>query len=318
MKSDPLVSICIPAYNASKYIRYTINSLLEQSYHNIEIIIVDDESDDDTFNIIKEFDSSKIKVFSQKNSGAGAARNKAFESSCGSLIKYMDADDLLNRDAIYQQVKLHKQYPNAIISGKWGRFYGPDTSNFTESPESVWKNMSSIEWITDSWRQGPNMTQPGIFLIPRKLIEDSGGWVIELSKGPNDDMEFFTRLILASNQIFFCPESTLFYRSGIVGSLSKKKDKLGLEMAYKTVLMAGYELLKKEDSKKTREAFATQVKSIIFDAYPEHIELYNKAKIELTKLGGSDFEYQTGGITKILSKVFGWRAAKRIKQILGR
>ena len=73
---QPLVSILIPCYNAEKWLSETINSALDQTWKNIEIIIVDDGSTDSSLAIAKTFESKNIKVLSQENRGASAARNQ--------------------------------------------------------------------------------------------------------------------------------------------------------------------------------------------------------------------------------------------------
>src|SRR5690242_13877554 len=93
-KTDPLVSICIPAFNADKYITATIQALLNQTYGNIEIIIVDDASSDKTINEIKKFDNSKIFYYNNKKKGAASARNYAILHSKGDYVVFFDADDL--------------------------------------------------------------------------------------------------------------------------------------------------------------------------------------------------------------------------------
>ena len=94
----PLVSILIPAYNSEKWIKSTIQSALNQTYSNKEIIIVDDGSTDNTLNIAKQFESDILKVIFQKNQGASAARNKALSISQGDFIQWLDSEDLISND----------------------------------------------------------------------------------------------------------------------------------------------------------------------------------------------------------------------------
>src|SRR4029078_12423266 len=93
MKS--LVSILIPAYNSEEWIADSLESALAQSWPNKEIIVVDDGSTDRTLDVVTRFDSKLVKVATQPNQGAAAARNKAFSLSNGDYIQWLDADDLL-------------------------------------------------------------------------------------------------------------------------------------------------------------------------------------------------------------------------------
>lgn len=88
------VSVNIPVYNGSDYIRDTLESVLAQTVKDFEIIIIDDGSNDGSGQVIKEFKDSRIKYFFQENKGIGAARNAAIEMSQGEYIAFLDQDDL--------------------------------------------------------------------------------------------------------------------------------------------------------------------------------------------------------------------------------
>lgn len=108
---EGLVSVIIPVYNASNYIDRTLNSVFSQTYKNIEIIIVDDCSTDDTAKIIKEYEKTHSEIIyylQEKNMGAGYARNKALELAKGQYVAFLDSDDLWMRDKIQRQLKLMK------------------------------------------------------------------------------------------------------------------------------------------------------------------------------------------------------------------
>ena len=91
--NNSLISIIVPVYNAEKYIERTIKSLINQSYKNIEILCIDDGSKDNSYNIIKEFNDKRIKLFKQENSGPAKARNVGLSNSKGEYIMFCDADD---------------------------------------------------------------------------------------------------------------------------------------------------------------------------------------------------------------------------------
>jgi glycosyltransferase involved in cell wall biosynthesis len=95
----PLVSIIIPCYNSEKYIAEAIESALNQTYPNIEVVVIDDGSTDDSLNIINKY-SNKIIFKSQKNSGAPAARNYGLTFVNSEYINFLDADDLLLPEAV--------------------------------------------------------------------------------------------------------------------------------------------------------------------------------------------------------------------------
>lgn len=106
---ESLVSIIIPTFNRSHYIKRAINSVLNQTYENIEIIIVDDCSNDDTMSIIKSFRDKKIHYYrNTKNRGASFSRNKALAFSKGKYINFLDDDDVLLPNKIELQIKKFK------------------------------------------------------------------------------------------------------------------------------------------------------------------------------------------------------------------
>lgn len=122
---DKKVSFVIPCYNVENYISECLNSILSQSYSNIEIVIVD-SSTDNTKEVIKNFEiktgNEKIKYFYQEGKGPASARNFGIEMSNGDYIAFLDADDLLCPDSIQKRIKLFESegsvgmvYSNAYI-----------------------------------------------------------------------------------------------------------------------------------------------------------------------------------------------------------
>ena len=95
-----LISVIIPCYNVEKYIDRCMESVLNQTYRNLEIILVDDGSTDGTGEIIKKYaeHDHRIKILHQKNKGAGAARNAGMEIASGSYIGFVDSDDWIAED----------------------------------------------------------------------------------------------------------------------------------------------------------------------------------------------------------------------------
>ena len=99
---EPLISVIVPIYNAEKYIKRCLESILNQTYKNIEIIVIDDGSSDKSINIIKKSfsENSRIKLFSQNNSGAYLARINGVKKSSGEYIMFVDSDDWIDKEMI--------------------------------------------------------------------------------------------------------------------------------------------------------------------------------------------------------------------------
>lgn len=105
MQKSPLVSIIIPSYNNRELVCQAIDCSLNQDYENLEIIVVDDGSTDDTERILKKKYGNEILYFYQKNNGAGSARNTGIKNSSGKYLQFLDADDLLAPDKISIQIR---------------------------------------------------------------------------------------------------------------------------------------------------------------------------------------------------------------------
>ena len=109
---DGVVSVITPVYNAEKYLENAIKSVLAQSYKEIEIVLVDDCSEDGSSQIIAGYRQShpEITYFRQpQNMGAGAARNKALELAAGQYVAFLDSDDVWKLDKIEKQIKRMKE-----------------------------------------------------------------------------------------------------------------------------------------------------------------------------------------------------------------
>ena len=117
-ENPSLVSVCIPSYNSSGYIKETVLSVLNQTYKNIEIIICDDFSTDSTLEIIGEINDPRIRVYkNETNLGVSKNWNKCLSLATGKYCKLMGADDLLDKDFIDFQVKIFESgiFPNVSL-----------------------------------------------------------------------------------------------------------------------------------------------------------------------------------------------------------
>lgn len=104
-KSQPLVSVIIPIYNVEKYIAAAIDSVLEQSYDNFELLLIDDESPDSSVEIAKSYTDQRIQIISQINRGLAGARNTGLNAAKGQYIALLDADDLWHPDKLTKHVE---------------------------------------------------------------------------------------------------------------------------------------------------------------------------------------------------------------------
>ncbi|NDW10853.1 glycosyltransferase family A protein [Dysgonomonas sp. 520] len=117
----PKVSVLIPVYNAEKYLREAIDSILEQSFSDFELIIVNDFSTDGSEDIILSYDDKRIRYYkNEENIGILKTRRRLIESSTGKYIAYLDNDDLALPERLYTQVHFLDNNPDYALCGTWG------------------------------------------------------------------------------------------------------------------------------------------------------------------------------------------------------
>ncbi len=317
MLNSPKVSILIPLYNAQHYIGETIESCLNQSYSNIEIIIVDDGSTDESVSIVRVYEQKyqHISLYTQPNSGASVARNRAFSYATGSYIQYLDADDLLDPDKIRLQVKaLKSQNSRSVAFGRWGIFYESIENVLWKSPPVNHNYDKTEEFLIELWYSGMAMVIY-TWLIPRSLIEESLGWNEALSS--NDDGEFSARIVMRATKLIFVEESIGYYRKDNQDSLSKKVSYRALASvldSYTTYMKLMEKSLGKD---KVRESLA-----LIYSRYILFIEdeelgydiLKKEAEYMLYTLGYQKPLYRDKWYNHILVMLVGRKRAREIKQ----
>jgi len=137
----PKVSVIVPAYDSAKYLAETVHSVLDQSYDNYEVIVVDDGSNDGTLGVARSFEP-RIKVLAQPNGGPASARNLAIRNSRGDYIAFLDSDDLWMKDKLEKQIALLEKnstvglaYGEALMfAGNNGEIKIKDKIGFTLEP----------------------------------------------------------------------------------------------------------------------------------------------------------------------------------------
>lgn len=311
--NKPLVSVLMPAYNAEPYIAAALDSVFSQSYENIEIIVVNDGSTDNTGEILKGYEG-RLRVINQENRGQCAACNAAFRASSGTFIKFFDADDLLSPDMISLQVEALQAAPDCIAYAEWGRFYNDDPTAVIHIRQNCWQDLSSLEWLVRSFDEGPNMMQCGIWLLPRAVVERAGLWDERLSL--INDFDFMIRVILQSKEVKFVAGAQLLYRSGHAGSLSATQSHTAAKSALLSTRLGIETLLQHENSDRTRRIAANCFQLWAYRFYPQHPKIALDAEQRAKLYGGSDHLLPGGSVIQWISKCVGWRLAIRLRSLL--
>ncbi len=304
-----LVSVIIPAYNAGKYLAATLDSLLAQTWKNIEIIVVNDGSTDNTLAIAGSYRQQGVITISQENKGQDAAINNGYGYSKGSYIKFMDADDLLNPEMIEIQMNTLSRSDEYVAYGEWGRFYNdrPDLADF--APMDYWKDATPVDFLTS--RPGGVMLQCGIMLVPRKLVDAAGLWDERLIL--YNDTEFFNRVLLQSKGIKFSKGARLYYRSGMNNSISAGRTRKFFESTFLATNLIAEQLLAVEDSYRVRNLIANSYLDQYYRMYPDFPDLIRANEQEIARYKEGTVKPEGGKVFMVLQKVFGWKMAKRIQ-----
>ena len=314
--NSPLVSIIVSCYNGEKYIGDTLNSLLIQSYTNIEIVVVNDGSTDESERIIKSFLDKRITYFKQTNKGQCAALNYGFSKSVGSYIKFYDADDILQPTVIQGQVESLLEVSDDCLSFvEWRRFYNNvlPTKIDESNPHTIHKDCLPIEYIT--WKNQTPMVQCGLWLIPRSILYKTGLWDERLNL--INDTEFFTRILQHVRLLKFSNSGCTFYRTNIAEtSLSKDFSKKGIKSALLSIDLSAQWMLNIETSDRVKKIIANSYIMILGWAYPKQMAF---AKIIERRLYQFPKEYivypKSGKVYNVVMKLFGWKTANRLLKL---
>jgi len=309
-----LVSILIPAYNAEKWIVETIQSALNQTWPNKEIIIIDDGSHDNTLRIARSFESAAVKVETQENRGASTARNHALSLAQGDYVQWLDADDLLAPDKISLQLKYVESGHNDRIplTSSFGVFYyRKEKAAF--QPHSLWQNLDPVEWLLRKFSENLWMTNSS-WLVSRELTERVGPWNESLTL--DDDGEYFCRIVASSERIKFIKEAKSYYRRWHLGSLSRTNSYEACESLLLSLkLSIGY-LRSLEDSDRTRKASLKLLQNWSHYFYPEKYELVKRLNAFAKELHGELLPPDLGWKYSYIKTIFGWQAAKETRDIV--
>ncbi|PMB32531.1 glycosyl transferase family A [Fischerella thermalis CCMEE 5319] len=199
-----LISIVIPTYNSEKTIRHTIESVLQQTFSDFELIIINDGSTDSTLKVVSQFQDSRIKVFSFDNAGGNVSRNRGLKQAIGEFVSFLDADDLWTPDKLESQLNALKENPQAVVAYSWTD-YIDEQGKFLLSGTHITANGNVYEklLISNFLENGSNP------LIRREVLVELGGFDESLTAAQDWDMW----LRLAQNFNFIAvPHVQILYR----------------------------------------------------------------------------------------------------------
>jgi glycosyltransferase involved in cell wall biosynthesis len=227
---DKKVSIIIPCYNYGKFLDTAINSALSQTYPNIEVVVIDDGSTDNTLDVVKKYEG-RIKFINQSNKGVSSSRNNGIDNSIGEWILPLDADDWISPNYILDALSLIDNYKTIIF----GRYYFVDTNlkllnkhypSIDKTEKEILESCTLKNLILEN-----SMTNTALY--SKKMWEICGGYNEFFQIG--EDWEFYINMISNGTIVkFMCQnEPYLLYRihgdnNGLINNINemKKKEKM--------------------------------------------------------------------------------------------
>lgn len=308
------VSIIIALYNAEFFIADTLKSVVRQTWKHIEIIVVNDGSKDNSAAIVENLRIPNLTLYNRKNSGQCAASNFGISKATGDLVKFLDADDILSDWCVEMMVLKWRENPNRLVFGPW-HYFIKDLNHVQPSNNVFFKDYEdSMDWYIEVLKTPEAMLAGWMWLIPKTILEKSGGWDERLHL--MNDFEFSTRLILHSEGIGFAKNAIHYYRKGLANAMtSKMNDKIALSI-YTGVSEACNNVLSVENSQRVKNAFANQFQKWVYQFYPSHKSLVDKMETKIKALGGSELKPQGGKIFKLLNLIFPWKLVMHLQLIM--
>jgi len=307
----PLISIIIPVYNAEMYISDTIISCIQQIYENIEIIIVDDGSTDNSYDVITGFTESRIHYYKKENEGASIARNYGISKSKGQLLQFLDADDLIDEYKIFHQVLLYLEFgDDYIYSSSMGTV--SEKRKILETKYQLYEtDFTPLNYYDTIYNHFGKYLTTGAWLVPLKLVKTTHGW--DANAGLNDDGEFFMRIILNSKGIKFSRESKFYYRRDIPNSVTKKRNSKEVFVKWLYSYISYVEHFKQKLPSDSARKLGRKALSVYYCCtFPDYPELLLECESQIKSLGFRGPSAYGGSKFIFIAKIIGVKNTLRI------
>jgi glycosyltransferase involved in cell wall biosynthesis len=206
--SSPLISVIVPAYNSAKTVLETVHSVLNQSLQDLELIVIDDGSTDDTLSVLDSVTDPRLKVFSFENAGTPTSRNRGIERALGEFLSFIDADDLWAPDKLEKQLQALQGQPEAGVAYSWTLIMDAAGKKFYPGNCEVYEGDVHAHLLLSNFiASGSNI------LVRREAAESIGGF--DPSLGSHEDWDYYLRLaqkwpfaVVGEPQIFYRKSST--------------------------------------------------------------------------------------------------------------
>ncbi len=204
-----LVSVIIPVFNGEKYVSQAIGSVLKQTYSCLEIIVVDDGSNDSTWDILtgEQEKDSRIRIFKQKNQGSASARNHGVAMATGDFIALLDADDLMLEERIETQMQFLRGHPDLAAVSCLAYYINDQDKVIGRNYSDLTSPMVGEQYLKED--KIIFCLQSGV-IIRKHVLQELGGYRNDLLYG--QDTELWNRLVERGFSLMVMPEILVKYR----------------------------------------------------------------------------------------------------------
>ena len=203
--NDELVSVLMPIYNGAADLERALDSILNQTYTNFEVIAINDGSKDDSGIFLNSVKDKRVRVIQQENMGLAATLNKGISLAKGNLIARQDQDDLSHPERLARQVEYLRQNPNCILLGTAADIWVGDVPTERGHDHPIEHAQLSFDLLFN------NPFVHSTIMMRREAVMRVGGYTTDKARQPPEDYELWSRMARVG-QVANLPERLLVYR----------------------------------------------------------------------------------------------------------
>ena len=215
----PKISVVIPLYNKGFIISETLESLLAQTFTDFEIVIVNDGSTDNSFEIVSQYSDDRIRLYNQENKGVSKTRNAGIEYSKSELIAFLDADDYWHPNHLEELYQLYIDFPNCgLYANRYFMKISEENTIKTTYIQAIYDNFRGIlpDYFLASMQYRVGLTSA--VAIPKKMVQ--GNFLFNPELNGQEDLELFTKIAI-HKPVAITNKYTVEYNFAIENQLSK-------------------------------------------------------------------------------------------------
>lgn len=265
-----MISVIIPLYNKAASIGLTLRAVLEQTFQDFEVVVVDDGSTDGGADVVRAVDDARIRLVSQPNAGVSSARNRGVSESRGEFVAFLDADDLWRPTYLETQFALTRKYPDCDV---FATNYEFRDAEGRISPTILRRlPFAGEDGILTNYFEVASCSHPPLWtsavMVRRTALQAIGGFPVGIRSG--EDLLTWARLAVENKIAYSIKQLAIFVSTASNTNTSKAQSRSGSEEFVLNELLSLY-------NKETRQVTKAQLKQYIIRWY----KIYSVIQIEI-------------------------------------